>query len=75
MDTKIQNTEKIEEAKSSQDSVKDGTAVGFALLGCLVAGTIGIFKAVVSEGVGSAACILASVVAFGTVCYFYFHKD
>lgn len=78
MDTKLQNienTEKIEDAKSSKDSVKNGTAIGFALLGCLVAGTIGVFKALVSEGVGSAACIIASAVAFGTVCYFYFQKD
>ena len=49
--------------------------VGYAVLGCLVAGTIGIIKAIGMTDAGAAACLLAAVAAFGTVCYIYFRKS
>jgi 4-amino-4-deoxy-L-arabinose transferase-like glycosyltransferase len=49
--------------------------VGYAVLGCLVAGTIGIIKAIGMADAGAAACLLAAVAAFGTVCYIYFRKS
>lgn len=49
--------------------------VGYALLGCLVAGTIGIIKAIGMADAGAAACLLAAVAAFGTVCYISFRKS
>ena len=62
--------------ETKSKSVTTGEAVtGYAILGCLIAGTIGIVKAVLMGGVASAACLLASVAAFGTVCYIYFRRD
>jgi hypothetical protein len=49
--------------------------VGYAVLGCLVAGTIGIVKAIGMEDAGAAACLVAAVAAFGTVGYIYFRKS
>jgi hypothetical protein len=54
--------------------VSGEAVVGYAVLGCLAAGTIGIFKAIFMDGIGAALCLLASVAAFGTVCYIYYRK-
>ena len=55
---------------------KAETAVGFAVLGCLVAGSAGILKAMSMEtGSGVLLCLLGSVVAFGMVYYIYFGKE
>ena len=62
------------EAKATKSIITGEAVVGYAVLGCLAAGTIGIIKALYLEGVGSAACLLASVAAFGTVCYIYFRQ-
>jgi len=51
------------------------TVVGFAVLGCLVAGGVGIVKALSMEsGLGVLLCLLGSVAAFGMVYYIYFGK-
>ena len=55
-------------------TVSGETVVGYAIFGCLAAGTIGLCKAVSSDGVGAAWCLLASVAAFGAVCYIYYSK-
>ena len=50
--------------------------VGFAVLGCLVAGTVGILKALGMEsGIDVLLCLLASVAAFGTVLYICFRRN
>jgi hypothetical protein len=52
------------------------TVVGFAILGCLVAGGVGIAKALSMEsGVDVLLCLLGSVAAFGVVFYIYFRKS
>lgn len=52
------------------------TVVGFAILGCLVAGAVGIIKAMSMEtGSGVFFCLLASVVAFGGVAYLYLRRE
>lgn len=52
------------------------TVVGFAVLGCLVAGGVGIVKALSMEsGFGVLLCLLGSVAAFGMVFHIYFHKS
>ena len=52
------------------------TVVGFAVLGCLVAGGVGIVKALSMEsGVDVLFCLLGSVAAFGVVYYIYFGKS
>lgn len=49
--------------------------IGFAILGCLVAGGVGILKALSMEnGADVLLCLLGSVAAFGTVFYFCFRK-
>lgn len=51
------------------------TVIGFAILGCLVAGGVGIAKALSMEsGVEVLLCLLGSVAAFGMVFYVYFRK-
>ncbi len=51
------------------------TVVGFAVLGLLVAGTVGILKALSMEsGFDVLLCLVGSVAAFGTVYYLYFGK-
>ena len=51
------------------------TFVGFAVMGCLVAGAVGILKALEMEsGSGILFCLLGSVAAFGTVYFIYFGK-
>ena len=74
MNTEAQAQTISREAKTRKGIITGEAVVGYAVLGCLAAGTIGIFKAMFMQGVGSAACLLASVAAFGTVCYIYFKK-
>jgi hypothetical protein len=50
--------------------------VGFAVLGCLVAGAVGIFKAwSMQTGFDVLLCLLGSVAAFGMVFYIYFRRN
>ena len=52
------------------------TVVGFAVIGCLVAGAIGIDKATeMQNGLDVLLCLLGSVAAFGMVFYIYFRKN
>ena len=74
MNTEAQVENASSEVKTTKHFISGEAVVGYAVLGCLAAGTIGIFKAMNLEGVGAAACLLASVAAFGTVCYIYFRK-
>jgi hypothetical protein len=49
------------------------TTVGFAILGCLLAGGAGIFKALLMPtGLDVLWCLLGSTAAFGTLFYVYF---
>lgn len=64
-----------DEVKTAKRAVAGEEVVGYAILGCLAAGTIGIYKAAVTDGVESASCVVASVIAFGAVCYTYFRRD
>ncbi|MEY2466442.1 MAG: hypothetical protein QOD03_963 [Verrucomicrobiota bacterium] len=51
------------------------TVVGFAILGCLIAGGVGIVKALdMTSGIDVLLCLLGSVAAFGMVFYIYFRK-
>ncbi|HVV02131.1 MAG TPA: hypothetical protein VHH88_12260 [Verrucomicrobiae bacterium] len=51
------------------------TVIGFAILGCLAAGVIGIVTALsMTTGLDVLLCLLGSVAAFGTVFYIYLHK-
>jgi len=75
MSTQTEVRSPREDAKTSKRIVSGDTVVGYSTLGCLVAGTLGIFKAMVSDGFGAAICLLAAVAAFATVCYIYFRKD
>ena len=69
-DTDARRTDAIERSSSA------ATVVGFAVIGCLVAGVIGIFKAMSMEsGGGVLCCLLASVAAFGAVAYIYLRRD
>jgi hypothetical protein len=52
------------------------TVVGFAVIGCLVAGAVGIDKAMdMASGIDVLLCLLGSVAAFGMVFYIYFRKS
>ena len=75
MTEQTQAENKTDDAKVSKRVISGETVTGYAVFGCLVAGTIGIFKATLMEGIGAAACLLAAVAAFGMVCHIYFRKD
>jgi len=75
MNSEAQTQHAGSEIKTSKRVIGGEGVVGYAVLGCIAAGTIGIFKAVWTDGTGAAACLLASVVAFGTICHIYFRKD
>jgi hypothetical protein len=54
---------------------KSTTAFDWAVLGCLVAGAVGIYKACVMDTPLSVLlCLLGSVAAFGLVIYVHFRK-
>lgn len=51
------------------------TALDWAMVGCLVAGVVGIIKAFsMSNASGVLLCLLGSVAAFGLVVYVHFRK-
>ena len=51
------------------------TVLGFAVLGLLAAGAVGVLKALSMEsGFDVLLCLLGSVAAFGSVYYIYFGK-
>ena len=67
MNAQIQNRSEIAERSSGADTV-----VGFAVLGMLAAGTVGVLKAMNMEhGVDVFFCLLGSLTAFGCVWYIY----
>ena len=52
------------------------TVVGFAVLGCLVAGAVGILKALeMQTGFDVLLCLLGSVASFGMVFYICFRRS
>ena len=68
--TLTQNRSETTERSSSTDTV-----LGFAIIGLLVAGTVGVLKALSMEsGFDVLLCLLGSVVAFGAVYCIYFGK-
>lgn len=67
---RTQNRSEVTERNSSGE-----TALGLAVIGCFVAGAIGLVKASEMEnGFGVLLCLLGSVFAFGTVFYIYLGK-
>ena len=70
-DTKVENQARVPESSSSADTV-----VGFAVLGLLAAGTIGVVKALsMDTGFDVLLCLLGFVAAFGSVYYIYFGRS
>ncbi len=68
--TQTQNRSETTERNSSASTV-----LGFAVIGLLVAGTVGVVKAMSMEsGFDVLLCLLGSVAAFGAVYYIYFGK-
>jgi len=70
--TQVQS--QADDTKAAGHIIGGETVVGYAVLGCLAAGTIGLAKAASMDGIGAGSCLLASVAAFGTVCYIYYSK-
>jgi hypothetical protein len=68
--TQTQNRTETAERSSNADTV-----VGFAVLGLLVAGGVGVLKALsMDNGFDVLLCLLSSVAAFGAVYHIYFGK-
>lgn len=68
-------TETSNKSKAPERSSDGETVVGFAVLGLLVAGAIGISKAIsMTSGLDVLLCLLGSVAAFGAVVYIYFGR-
>jgi hypothetical protein len=68
--TQAQNKGETTERSSSADTV-----LGFAVIGLLVAGTVGALKALSMEsGFDVLLCLVGSVAAFGAVYYIYYGK-
>lgn len=64
-----QRSEKTEHSSSAD------AALGFAVIGLLAAGTVGVWKAMSMEsGFGVLLFLLGSVAALGAVYYMYFGK-
>ena len=60
---------------AAERSSSSETVIGFAILGCLIAGGVGIVKALeMGSGIDVLLCLLGSVAAFGMVFYIYFRK-
>jgi hypothetical protein len=54
---------------------KTSTSLDWAVVGCLVAGAVGIYKACCMDSPsGVLLCLLGSVAAFGLVAYIHFRK-
>lgn len=67
-------TERANRSEADQNSRSD-TILGFAVLGLLGAGVVGVMKAMSMEsGTGVGLCLLGSVAAFGTVAYIFLGK-
>ena len=61
--------------ESSEHNSSASTVLGFAVIGLLVAGTVGVLKALsMDTGFDVLLCLLGSVAAFGAVYYIYFGK-
>jgi hypothetical protein len=68
--TQTQNRSETTARSSGTDTV-----LGFAVIGLLVAGTVGVLKALSMEsGFDVLLCLLGSVAAFGAVYYIYLGK-
>ncbi len=66
-----------QKAESCEETIAGSaqTVLGFAVLGMLVAGGVGIAKAMEMEhGSDVLLCLLGSIAAFGTVFFIYFRK-
>jgi FtsH-binding integral membrane protein len=64
-----------EKAPQPTDSTAGTGVVGFAILGCLIAGVIALFKAfVASTGLDTLLCTVGAVLAFGAVIWIYCSK-
>lgn len=64
------------QSKTIERSSSAETVLGFAVLGLLAAGTIGLFKALsMASGFDVLLCLLGSVTAFGAVYYIYFGRQ
>ena len=69
------NTQTQNQSAASERNTGAETVVGFAVLGCLVAGCVGIVKALdMNSGLDVLLCLLGSVAAFGMVFYIYFGR-
>ena len=61
---------------TAKHTSKAQSVLNFAALGCLLAGAVGILRALEMERAGDGLlCLLGSLAACGLVCYLYFHKD
>ncbi|HEX3988207.1 MAG TPA: hypothetical protein VHZ30_02175 [Verrucomicrobiae bacterium] len=70
------HTETANRADSSTVSSDKTTGIDWAVFGCLVAGGVGIVKALNMErGVDVLACLLGSLAAFGVVFYVCLRKQ
>ena len=69
------------ETSTKSDSLRDDPisadlGPGWAVLGCLSAGGVGIFRALTIESAnGVFLCLMASVIAFYVVYHMYHHKS
>ena len=68
-------TNRAETARAKRSSPAE-TTLNFTALGCLVAGVVGIIKAVeMQRATDGLLCALGSLAACVLVCYLYFRHD
>jgi hypothetical protein len=71
----ITQTQTQNQTETSTRSSSTDTELGFAVIGLLVAGAVGVLKALNMEsGLDVLLCLLGSVAAFGAVYYIYFGR-
>lgn len=63
-------------SESRERAASAERVMGFAVLGCLAAGTVGVLRAMSApSGLDVLLCLLGSVAAFGLVFYIYLGRD
>ena len=76
MNTQAHTEIKSQDTTAHKHTSDAETALGFAVMGCLAAGAVGIVKALEMERASDVLlCLLGAVAAFGFVICLYIRKD
>ena len=76
MSTRTQTQRGTQNTNAATQSSSAEKVLGFAVMGCLLAGFVGVFMAMsMHSGIDVLLCLLGSVAAFGLVFHIYLGRD